>query len=343
MTGFGSASADKPAPHAMSCTVEIRSVNNRFFKATIKLPDKLANLEPEIDRILRESLVRGSIVLSVSIKDQLSAASVQINQSVLKTYLDQIRALQSHWGPATEPLTIDLAHLLSLPGVVEAGEDSVEYLATHEEFVINLVRAAIGKLNDMRRREGAALWADLQRHVEIIRVALAKIAELAPGVVRNYHERLRARVNQLVSDARLSLSDQDLLKEVALFADRADISEEITRLGGHLDQFIHVCQKTHDHPAHDSKAPHSPVAQPPSAASDSSHVARPTSAVSGGSGGSSGTAGAGDGRKLDFIAQEMLREANTIASKANDSAIARLTVDIKSAIDRIKEQVQNAE
>jgi uncharacterized protein (TIGR00255 family) len=113
----------------------------------------------------------------------------------------------------------------------------------------------------------------------------------------------------MVSDAKLSLSDQDLLKEVALFADRADISEEIHRLGGHLDQFVSVCEQDT------------------------------------GAGGNAAGANAatGDGRKLDFIAQEMLREANTIASKANDAGIARLTVEIKSAIDRIKEQVQNAE
>ena len=109
-------------------------------------------------------------------------------------------------------------------------------------------------------------------------------------------EKLRARVMQMVSDARLSLSDSELLKEVALFADRSDISEEIARLSGHLDQFHHACTKE-----------------------------------------------AGAGRKLDFIAQEMLREANTIASKTNDAEISRLTVDIKSAIDRIKEQVQNVE
>jgi len=295
MTGFGSAAADD---HGISCTVEIRSVNNRFFKAVIKLPDKLANLEPEIDRVLRESLVRGSIVLSVSVKDQTTAASVSINQTVLKTYVDEALSLQTNLGNMAR---IDIASLLALPGVVEAGEDSAEYLATHEELVLKLVRAAIANLNEMRKREGAALWADLQRHLDIIRASLQKISHLAPEVVKTYHERLRSRVNQMVSDAKLSLSDHDLLKEVALFADRADISEEITRLGGHLDQFISVCQKQ--------------------------DIA----------------AGGGDGRKLDFIAQEMLREANTIASKANDSAIARLTVDIKSSIDRIKEQVQNAE
>src|SRR4051812_5801319 len=90
MTGFGSASADD---HGMSCTVEIRSVNNRFFKAVIKLPDKLAGLEPEIDRLLRDALVRGSIVLSVSVKDQATASSIAINDAALKAYLDKIAHL----------------------------------------------------------------------------------------------------------------------------------------------------------------------------------------------------------------------------------------------------------
>ena len=297
MTGFGSASADD---HGIACSVEIRTVNNRFFKAVIKLPDKLANLEPEIDKVLREAIVRGSIVLSVSVKDHATAGSIVINDAVVRQYLDKIQSLH---GTIGVPATVDLANLLALPGVVEAGEDGAAYLATHEELVIQLVKDAIGKMNEMRRREGAVLWADLKKHAEIIRVSLGKIAEHAPAVVKTYHERLRARVNQMVSDAKLSLSDQDLLKEVALFADRADISEEINRLGGHLDQFTEVCL-------------------------------RPEAA---------GAAAGGDGRKLDFITQEMLREANTIASKANDSTIARLTVDIKSAIDRIKEQVQNAE
>ena len=100
MTGFGSASADD---HGISCVVEIRSVNNRFFKAVIKLPDKLANLEPEIDRILRESLVRGSIVLAISVKNQANPAAVTINQAVLKTYLEQIQSfLREALGSAME-------------------------------------------------------------------------------------------------------------------------------------------------------------------------------------------------------------------------------------------------
>jgi len=292
MTGFGTASADD---HGISCTVEIRSVNNRFLKSIIKLPDKLANLEPEIDRMLRDRIARGSVVLTVAVKDQMASASIAINQVVLKTYIDQIQSLEG----GVKNATVDLAGLLALPGVVQAGEDSAEYMAAHEELVLRLIKEAIGKLKEMRACEGAALWADLKRHLDVVRSALAKIAEFAPQVVRAYHEKLKSRVSQLIVGSNLTVSDNDLIREVALFADRADISEEINRLTGHLDQFTAVCEQ----PA------------PPG----------------------------GEGRKLDFISQEMLREANTIASKANDASIARLTVDIKSAIDRIKEQVQNVE
>jgi uncharacterized protein (TIGR00255 family) len=308
MTGFGSAAADD---HGISCTVEIRAVNNRFLKTVIKLPDKLANLEPDIERVMRDRIARGSVVLAVSVKDTVAPTAVAVNEEVLQIYIQQAKAAYHALVSGDNKIpgaSIDVANLLALPGVVSAGEDSVEYLATHQELVIRLVKQAIIKLGEMRAKEGAALWADLKKHLDIVRSALAKIAEHAPQVVRNYHEKLKARVNQMVSDAKLSLSDQDLLKEVALFADRADISEEISRLGGHLDQFFAVCDRGGAAPS-----------------------------------GESAGVGGGDGRKLDFIAQEMLREANTIASKANDSNIARLTVDIKSAIDRIKEQVQNVE
>src|SRR4051812_9272047 len=159
MTGFGSASADD---HGIACSVEIRSVNNRFFKAVIKLPDRLANLEPEIDRILRDALVRGSIVLSVSVKDHASPTSIVINEAVLNTYIKHINAIDASVKVKTH---VDLGQILLLPGVVEAGEDSADYLATHQELVLRLVKTAIAKLNEFRRKEGAALWADLQRHV----------------------------------------------------------------------------------------------------------------------------------------------------------------------------------
>lgn len=297
MTGYGSASGEA---HGIACTVELRSVNNRFLKSVLKLPDRLAALEPEIDKTVRENIVRGSVVLTISVKDTLAATAVTINKPVLEMYLRQIVELREKLGAGGQ---VDVSNLLLLPGVVEAGEDSAEYVATHRDLVLRLLGEALGRFVDMRKREGAALYVDLARHLDVIRTALGQIAAQAPEVARGYHAKLKARVTQMVSDAKLSLSDSDLLKEVALFADRADISEEIARLGGHVAQFQHVCEKE---------------------------------------GQASGPAG-GAGRKLDFITQEMLREANTIASKANDPAIARLTVDIKSAIDRLKEQVQNIE
>ena len=301
MTGFGSATGDS---NGIACTVEVRSVNNRFFKAVVKVPDKLSALEPEIEKLLRDTIIRGSLVLTIAVKDTLSTASISINKPVLETYIKQIMELRQNLDGNSASTHIELTNLLMLPGVVEAGEDSAEYLATHRELVLRLVGEAIARLTAMRQREGAALFADVSKHLDVVAGALKQIAVLAPNVAKNYHEKLRARVTQLVSDAKLSLSDTDLLKEVALFADRVDISEEINRLGGHVEQFRHVCDKE---------------------------------------GTPAGGAGGGAGRKLDFIAQEMLREANTIASKANDSAIARLTVDIKSSIDRVKEQVQNVE
>src|SRR6188508_3210584 len=124
MTGFGSASADD---HGIACTVELRSVNNRFYKVVIRLPDRLANLEPEVDRTLREAIVRGSIVLTVSVKDHLTPASVAINEALLKTYIDRANAILNTPFGQRNNVSVDLAGLLALPGIIEAGEDSAEY------------------------------------------------------------------------------------------------------------------------------------------------------------------------------------------------------------------------
>jgi uncharacterized protein (TIGR00255 family) len=162
--------------------------------------------------------------------------------------------------------------------------------------VRELSMIAIEKLAAMRAREGESLMKDLLKHSRLIASHLGEIQKRAPGVIDDYHRKLTQRVNMLLSKAELQVNQADLLKEVAVFAERADISEEIQRLTSHLDAFEQAC-KTGEHA----------------------------------------------GRKLDFIAQEMLREANTIASKANDSEIAKHIVEIKGAIDRLKEQVQNVE
>jgi uncharacterized protein (TIGR00255 family) len=150
----------------------------------------------------------------------------------------------------------------------------------------------------MRMREGLLLREELIAHGELIEDRLAKIQGRAPEVVRDYENRLRARIDQMLKDAGLSLQPADLIREIAIYAERTDIAEEIARLGGHIRQFRDLL---------------------------SNQDARSI------------------GRTLDFLAQEMLREANTIASKSPDSEISRMTVEVKGAIDRIKEQVQNVE
>ena len=221
-----------------------------------------------------------------------AAAAYHINKAALQAYLQQLNDIPGMGDPAR----IDLGSLLQLPGVCQEPRDDQDELAVHGPMVRDLAARAIVKLLSMRQREGEGLFADLMRHVTLIADNLKAIQKRAPFVIDEYHKKLAHRVSQLLSKAELQVNQVDLLKEVAVFAERADISEEIQRLNSHLQAFENACRK-------DEHA----------------------------------------GRKLDFITQEMLREANTIGSKANDAEIATHIVEIKGAIDRLKEQVQNVE
>jgi uncharacterized protein (TIGR00255 family) len=289
MTGFGDATAERDGTHY---AVEIRSLNNRFFKASIKLPDNVSGLEPEIEQMLREQLGRGSITYILKMRSESAEAAYLINTKALEAYLAQLEKIKGQ----NASLNIDLGALLALPGVCQEPRDETDEIERHGPKIRELALKAVVKLNAMRAKEGEALFADLMKHANVIATNLAEIAKRAPFVIDDYHKRLGQRVNQLISKAELQVNAADLLREVAVFAERADISEEIQRLTSHLDAFEQAC-RTSEHA----------------------------------------------GRKLDFITQEMLREANTIASKGNDAQIARHIVEIKGAIDRLKEQVQNVE
>jgi uncharacterized protein (TIGR00255 family) len=289
MTGFGDATTEKAGTRY---AVEIRSLNNRFFKPIIKLPENVSGLEPELEVMLREKLGRGSITFILKMRVDSAEAAYHINTQALKAYIEQLQAVKG----LDRLLTIDLAGLMQLPGVCQEPRDETDEIEKHGSTIRQLTVKAIDKLLAMRQREGAALFDELMKHVSVIATALVEIEKRAPSVIEDYHKRLQQRVNQLLSKAELRVSEVDLIKEVAVFAERADIAEEIQRLTSHLNAFEDACRK-------DEHA----------------------------------------GRKLDFIAQEMLREANTIGSKANDAPIAKNIVEIKGAIDRLKEQVQNVE
>ena len=288
MTGFGDAAAQRGGTHY---TVEVRSLNNRYFKPVIKLPDQLIGVEPEIEVMLRDKLGRGSITYILKLRTDTAEAAYPINAAALQSYVSQLKAMGFLNGDH-----IELAPLLQLPGVCQERTDDIEELEKHAPTIRELSTAAIDKLLTMRRREGKALHDDLVKHLRIIEENVAKIEERAPLVVSEYHKRLTNRVNELIAKAELKLHESDLAREIALFAERSDISEEIQRLRHHCKHFRDSC-----------------------------------------------LGGDHAGRKLDFIAQEMLREANTIASKGNDATIAGHIVEVKGSIDRVKEQVQNVE
>ncbi len=299
MTGFGDAAAERGGHRYL---VEIKSLNNRYFKPTIRLPDALGGLEAEIESILRRKLGRGSVVYALRMKAadapavEAAPPVVNVNVEALKAY---VAALTQAGFAVSEPERLmTLPGVVTPPGVPDEEADDETNLDAHRDIVLDLTEKAVANLQAMRRREGAMLLDDLMQHTGVIAGHLSAIRDRAGSVVAQYHDKLLARVNELMAKAELNIAKSDLIKEVAIFAERSDISEELSRLQHHVDQF--------EADVRDADQPHV-------------------------------------GRKLDFIAQEMLREANTIGSKANDADIAVRIVEIKGSIDRLKEQVQNVE
>ncbi len=290
MTGFGSQSREIAG---VRYSVEIRSVNSRYFKAGVRLPDLWSRLEVEIDRRLRTRLNRGSVQFVMRMTAMSAEAAPKINIPVLERYIEQLDVIRPDQIDVN--ITLDLASLLSLPGVCSS-PDSESLPDQVKSKILDLVEETVAALLEMRTLEGKVVADDLLAQCDIIEQRLSDVSGRAGTVIQEYHERLGRRVAELTASAELDLDESTLAREVAIFAERCDIAEELSRLGGHIEQFRNAVKD-------DDQA----------------------------------------GRKLDFLAQEMLREANTIASKANDGQIARVIVEIKTAIDRIKEQVQNVE
>jgi uncharacterized protein (TIGR00255 family) len=290
MTGYGEVAGEFDG---VSYAVEIKAVNNRYLKTIIKLPEGTAFLEDEIDKELRRCLSRGTINYVLRLKAVSANALFEIDESTLRSLIKKLGVISSSAGVQG---SIDLASLLNLPGIVQPITPDEEQGVRIKEFVVRLTAAALEKVKRMREAEGRFLDADLKKNCDAIQKELETVRECSGSVTQDYARKLRKRVDELLAEAKLKLDEQTLAREVAILADRSDISEEITRLDAHLQQFAQICQT-------DGQA----------------------------------------GRRLDFLSQEMLREANTVASKAGDARIARAVVDIKCLIERLKEQIQNVE
>lgn len=292
MTGFGEASAEREGVHYF---VEVRSLNSKYFKATIRLPEAYQGLEAELETALRRMLARGTVTLTASCTDASEAAAFEINHRALERYIEQIRRAPM---VAKGEVSLDVASLLALPGVLQAPANEEERLQRARAALLPLTERACEQVIVMRGQEGRTLREDLARQRDLIADRLARITERAPGVVTVYEARLRSRIESMLQSLDIRVDPVELIREIAAYAERTDIAEETSRLSGHIEQFTSLIESDGDRPV---------------------------------------------GRTLDFLSQEMLREANTIASKSPDSEISKAIVEVKGAIDRIKEQAANVE
>jgi uncharacterized protein (TIGR00255 family) len=289
MTGFGRGQAEVGSA---SATAELRSVNNRFCEISVRLPRNLAQYESEVLTRLKKAFSRGRINAQIQVETTSEQIlPIQLDTEAVRAYSALLHRLRDAAG-ISEPLRLE--HLLNYSDIFTTDETTDEASADLWAAAEGALEQAIGEMQKMRRQEGVALLADLDARVDAIMGFLEQVEARAPGRVAEGRERLKSRVRELVEDERIDPTRLEL--EIALLADRLDITEECVRLRSHLDLFRQAL-----------------------------HSENP------------------EGRKLNFISQEINREVNTIGSKANDAEIARLAVDMKDELEKIREQVQNVE
>lgn len=292
MTGFGDASANVDGVHYF---LELRSLNNRYFKASIRLPDELQPLEAEFENKLKAVLHRGTVTLTVTMSSTAADAAFTVNHEALERYVEQVRR-----APAVQRgmVSFDVSSLLTLPGVLVPPADEERRLGEARAALTPMLERAVRGVIETREREGGVIREVLVEQHDLISDRLETVREQAPAAVAEYQARLQARISALLAQHSIEAGPADIVREVAVYAEKADVAEEVVRLTEHLRHFSELISQAETRPV---------------------------------------------GRTLDFLAQEMLREANTISSKSSDAAIARATVEMKGAIDRIKEQAANAE
>lgn len=272
-------------------TVELQSVNRKQSDLAVALPREFAALEPQVRAAAGREIVRGRLNITVTLqRGAASTPTLGLNLSLARQYHRAMLALQKS---LSAPGEITIETVLRAPGVLQLGETVADPESAWPALERALL-AALGDLVKMRAREGHHLAVDLKKRLRALQKNVSAIRQLHPAVVPKYRAALLARLAR--AGLPLPLDDDRLLKEIALFADRCDVSEELTRLESHLAQFT-------------------------------THLTG-TDAV---------------GRTLDFLAQELAREWNTLGVKANDAAIAQLVLTAKAETERIREQVQNIE
>jgi uncharacterized protein (TIGR00255 family) len=236
MTGYGEASYQSDA---LNLAIELRAVNNRYLKVTLRAAEPYNLLEAEFEKVIRRSVKRGTIQVHLRCQRQFSPQDFQINATALRSYVHQLRGLSGDLGLADSGQAL-LAQALALPGVVAEPATASFHLEEEWPILEKVLEKALDRLQAMRREEGRAMAQELLQHRDHIAAELAKVRERVPQVATIYRDRLLERVKGLLAELDVQIDRSDLIKEVSIFAERSDVAEEVVRLASHLDQFQEI-------------------------------------------------------------------------------------------------------
>ncbi len=292
MTGYG---RGKSVVDGSAVTVEIRSENHRFLDVKLRGATLSPKHEEQMRKAISGALTRGSVSVSIRLGSQASSSELTVDTACAVRVHDELRALATAVGKDEE---IPLSLIVRQPGVLvpTTAKDDEERLAALGQCVLEASTIALRELVEMRETEGAALLVDIETRLETLRGLAVKLGELAKLGPEQAQTRLRERIDKLLKGGQVEVDEQRIAQEVAVLADKLDVTEELVRLDSHFEQLAALARES------------DPV-----------------------------------GRKLDFLVQELGREFNTVTSKSQSASVARLVVDAKAELEKIREQVQNVE
>ncbi len=289
MTGFGRGEAEG---EQHKFTVEIKSVNHRYNDIIVRMPKKLTSLEERIKKQVKEQVNRGRVEIYISLEETKNEDfSIKPNYEILDQYYGALTEVKEKYDLTDD---VKLSLLAKYPDAM-----TVEYEEADEEVIWSVlskaVETAMESLMDMRRVEGEKLQIDIMERADAIKETVKSIDALGPEIIEAYKKKMVERIRELLDEA-IEIDESRILHEVAIFADKTSVTEEIVRLDSHMEQLKQIFKQK-----------------------------------------------GGVGRKLDFLIQEINREINTIGSKSPDIDISNFVIDIKSEIEKIREQIQNIE
>ncbi len=288
MTGYGKGEA---ANEHRKVTVELKSVNNRYLEMNSRFPKALSFVEDSVKKQIQDVIKRGTVDIMYTYElTGESDKKVTLDLALAEKYADASRAVSERLGIANDMTATSLLRMPDVLSITAEEADKDELKALFSTATAN----AVAELDKMREVEGEGVKADFERLVGNISDSLAAVKERAPGVVADYRDKIGKRVSELLGG--VAIDESRIAMEVAVFADKCDINEEISRLSSHIVQFLSTLG---------SEEP--------------------------------------QGRKLDFLSQEMNREINTMGSKANDLELTNLVIGMKNELEKIKEQIRNVE